>query len=73
MAWFQVETNYRTFAIEAAGIGDAIDRALNLMVERIAANISAPSSPCLLRLRWRREVRRGPRQGPRTWRDGRGH
>jgi hypothetical protein len=32
MAWFQVETNYRTFTLEAAGIGDAIDRALNVIV-----------------------------------------
>lgn len=32
MAWYEVETNYRTFAIEAAGIGDAIDKALNLIL-----------------------------------------
>jgi hypothetical protein len=32
MAWFVVATNYRTFTVEAAGIGDAIDRALNLLV-----------------------------------------
>jgi hypothetical protein len=31
MLWYQVETNYRSFAIEAAGIGDAIDRALNMV------------------------------------------
>lgn len=30
--WFQVVTNYRTFLIEAAGIGDAIDRALSVIV-----------------------------------------
>lgn len=31
MFWYEVATNYRTFAIEAAGIGDAIDRALNFI------------------------------------------
>jgi hypothetical protein len=31
MLWYEVQTNYRTFAIEAAGIGDAIDRALNMI------------------------------------------
>jgi hypothetical protein len=29
MEFFEIETNYRTFQIEAAGIGDAIDRVLN--------------------------------------------
>jgi hypothetical protein len=32
MAWFAVQTNYRTFTLEAAGIGDAIDQALSLIV-----------------------------------------
>lgn len=32
MAWFNVETNYRSFLIEAAGIGDAIDKALSVIV-----------------------------------------
>jgi hypothetical protein len=32
MAYFEVVTNYRTFTLEAAGIGDAIDRTLNLIV-----------------------------------------
>jgi hypothetical protein len=33
MAWFKVVTNYRTFIIEAAGMGDAIERALNLITD----------------------------------------
>lgn len=32
MAWFNVVTNYRTFKLEAAGIGDAIDRVLNSLL-----------------------------------------
>jgi hypothetical protein len=32
MAYFNVVTNFRTFLIEAAGIGDAIDRTLNLIL-----------------------------------------
>lgn len=32
MAWFEIQTNYRTVTMEAAGIGDAIDRALSLIV-----------------------------------------
>jgi hypothetical protein len=33
MAYFEVVTNYRTFTLEAAGIGDAIDRTLNLILK----------------------------------------
>jgi hypothetical protein len=29
MEFFEIETNLRTFQIEAAGIGDALDRVLN--------------------------------------------
>jgi hypothetical protein len=32
MAYFKVVTNYRTFNVEASGIGDAIDRVLNLLL-----------------------------------------
>lgn len=32
MEFFKVVTNYRTFEIEAAGIGDAIDRVLNHVI-----------------------------------------
>lgn len=32
MAYFNIVTNYRTFQIEAAGIGDAIDRVLNCVI-----------------------------------------
>ena len=30
--WFKVVTNYREFTVQAAGVGDAIDRALNLLM-----------------------------------------
>jgi hypothetical protein len=33
MAWFKIVTNYRTFQVEAAGIGDAIERGLNLLLK----------------------------------------
>ncbi len=32
MEFFEVVTNLRTFEVEAAGIGDAIDRVLNLLL-----------------------------------------
>jgi len=32
MEFFKVITNYRTFEVEAAGIGDAIDRVLNFVI-----------------------------------------
>jgi hypothetical protein len=32
MSYFKVTTTRRTFAIEAAGIGDAFDRVLNLIL-----------------------------------------
>jgi hypothetical protein len=33
LGYYKVVTNYRTMIIEAAGIGDAIDRALNLILD----------------------------------------
>jgi hypothetical protein len=35
MSFFKVVTNYRTFEIEAAGIGDAIAKALDLLVSDV--------------------------------------
>jgi hypothetical protein len=33
LGWFKVVTNYRTFQVEAAGIGDAIERGLLLLMK----------------------------------------